>query len=120
MLSGQQAEIFQLVTGNRGGQTIYLGDTPICLRRCVVSTTLERDTVTLRLDCQMNSGAALPDGQYKDQLEILCTQIIQMLWEQGVDVLGLETKSTLKWGREHALTPTKNACPEIRTDVRFW
>lgn len=119
-LSGQQAELFRLVTGQRGEQTIHLGDTPIRLRRCVVSTTLERDTVTLRLDCQMNSGAALSEERSETQLETLCTQMIQTLWEQGIDVLGLEAKSTLKWGKEHVLTPTKNACPEIRTDVCFW
>lgn len=119
-LSSQQAEIFRLVTGQSGEQTIHLEDTPLRLRRCIVSTTLERDRVTLRLDCQMNSGAALPEEQDKNQLEMLCTQMIQTLWEQGIDVLGLEAKSTLKWGREHSFTPTKNVCPEIRTDVCFW
>lgn len=120
LLSVQQAEVFQLVTGQSGEQMIHLGDTPIRLRRCVVSTTLDRDRVTLRLDCQINSGAALPEEQSENQLEMLCTRMVQTLWEQGIDVLGLEAKSTLKWGQEHALSPTKNACPEIRTDVCFW
>lgn len=114
------AELFRLMTGQGGEQTLRLGDTVIHLRRCIVSKTLERGRLILRLDCQMGYGAAEPTTVQKQQLERLCTQMVRSLWEQGIDILALEAQSALQGGREQAVCPTKNACPEIRTDVRFF
>lgn len=118
--SEEDAALFRLLTGQGGEQTLHLGDAVIRLRRCIVSKTLERGRITLRLDCQTQYGAEEPTTAQKQQLERLCTQMVQSLWAQGIDLLGVEAQSTLQWGREGAVCTTKNACPEIRTDVRFF
>ena len=40
-------------------------------------------------------------------------------WQQGVDVLHLQAREALRSGSGASFDPTKNACPQWRTDVHF-
>ena len=48
-----------------------------------------------------------------------CTALFESRWQQGVDVLHLQARAALRDGSGASFDPTKNACPQLRTDVHF-
>lgn len=117
-LSTQQAELFGLLTGTGGTHALWLEGEKISIRRCSVSVTLS-ETVLLRLDCQRLPQSPRPTAAQQARLAQECTAFVQECWAQGVDVLHLGAYAALQKGGNAAIAPTKNACPQLRTDVRF-
>ncbi len=118
-LDVETAEMIFLLKGTPGERTFWLDGSPVRIRRCSVSVTLQRAEVRLRLDCQVASGEPEPSGRQKQQLSELSCRVVKAFWEQGTDLLCLQQRSALQNGMSRQMTPTKNACPELRTDVRF-
>ena len=54
------------------------------------------------------------------QLGTLCTQLLQERWQAGQDLIGLGACAALRDGSAARLDPTKNACPQLRTDVAVY
>ncbi len=119
-LSGEQAEAYRLLTGQGGTRQFWLEGERIGIRRCSISVTLRQNgPVLLRLDCQRAPHSPLPAQVQQQQLAALCTALLQACWQQGVDVLHLQARAALQDGTGVGFDPTKNVCPQWRTDVYF-
>ena len=118
-LSPEQAEIYRLLTGQSGTRQLWLEGERIGIRRCIVSVTLQKAQVLVRLDCQRAAHSPLPTQAQQQQLAAQCTALLQSCWQQGVDVLHLQARAALRNSNSASFDPTKNACPQLRTDVHF-
>lgn len=98
---------------------LWLEGERIGIRRCTVSVTLQKGQVLVRLDCQRAAHSPLPTQAQRQQLAAQCTTLLQSCWQQGVDVLHLQARAALRSGSIAGFDPTKNACPQWRTDVHF-
>ena len=118
-LSPEQTEVFRLLAGQGGIRQLWLEGERIGIRRCTVSVTLQKAQVLVRLDCQRAAHSPLPTQAQRQQLAAQCTALLQSCWQQGVDVLHLQARAALRDGSGASFDPTKNACPQLRTDVHF-
>ena len=118
-LSPEQAEVYRLIAGQDGIRQLWLEGERIGIRRCIVSVTLQKAQVLVRLDCQRAAHSPLPTQAQQQQLAAQCTALLQSCWQQGVDVLHLQARAALQSGSGASFDPTKNACPQWRTDVQF-
>ena len=118
-LSPEQTEVFRLLAGQGGTRQLWLEGERIGIRRCTVSVTLQKAQVLVRLDCQRAAHSPLPTQAQQQQLAAQCTVLLQGCWQQGVDVLHLQARAALRDGSGASFDPTKNACPQWRTDVHF-
>ena len=118
-LSPEQTEVFRLLAGQGGTRQLWLEGEHIGIRRCTVSVTLQKAQVLVRLDCQRAAHSPLPTQAQQQQLAAQCTVLLQSCWQQGVDVLHLQARAALRDGSGASFDPTKNACPQLRTDVHF-
>ena len=118
-LSPEQAEIYRLLTGQSGTRQLWLAGERIGIRRCTVSVTLQKAQVLVRLDCQRAAHSPLPTRVQQQQLAAQCTALLQSCWQQGVDVLHLQARAALQSSSVEGFDPTKNVCPQLRTDVHF-
>ena len=110
---------YRLLTGQGGTRQLWLEGERIGIRRCIVSVTLQKAQVLVRLDCQRAAHSPLPTQAQRQQLAAQCTALLQSCWQQGVDVLHLQARAALRSGSGASFDPTKNACPQWRTDVHF-
>ena len=118
-LSPERAKIYRLLTGQGGTRQLWLEEERIGIRRCTVSVTLQKAQVLVRLDCQRTAHSPLPTPAQQQQLAAQCTALLQGCWQEGVDVLHLQAREVLRSGNGASFDPTKNACPQLRTDVHF-
>ena len=119
LLSPEQAEVYRLLTEQGGTRQLWLEGERIGIRRCTVSVTLQKGQVLVRLDCQRAAHSPLPTQAQQQQLAAQCTVLLQSCWQQGVDVLHLQARAALRDGSGASFDPTKNVCPQLRTDVHF-
>ena len=118
-LLAEEAEMYRLLTGIGGTRSLWLAGEQVTVRRCTVSITLGQEQVLLQLDCQRTPQSPMPTEEQQIQLENQCAALVQSCWQQGVDLLHVGAHAALRDGGSTIFTPTKNACPQIRTDVRF-
>ena len=119
LLSPEQAEVYRLLTEQGDTRQLWLEGERIGIRRCTVSVALQKTQVLVRLDCQRAAHSPLPTQAQQQQLAAQCTVLLQSCWQQGVDVLHLQARAALRDGSGASFDPTKNACPQLRTDVHF-
>ena len=119
LFSPEQAEIYRLLAGQSGTRQLWLEGEHIGIRRCIVSVTMQKAQVLVRLDCQRAAHSPLPTQAQQQQLAAQCTALLQSCWQQGVDVLHLQARAALRDGNSASFDPTKNVCPQLRTDVHF-
>ena len=119
LLSPEKAEIYRLLTGQGGTRQFWLEGERIGIRRCIVSVTLQKEQALVRLDCQRAAHSPSPTQAQQQQLAAQCTALLQSCWQQGVDVLHLQARAALQSGSIAGFDPTKNVCPQLRTDVHF-
>lgn len=119
LFSSEQAEIYRLLTGQSGTRQLWLEGERISIRRCIVSVSLQKAQVLVRLDCQRAAHSPSPTQTQQQQLAAQCTALLQSCWRQGVDVLHLQARTALRSGNPASFDPTKNVCPQLRTDVHF-
>ena len=118
-LSPEQTEVFRLLAGQGGTRQLWLEGERISIRRCTVSVALQKGQVLVRLDCQRAAHSPLPTQAQQQQLAAQCNALLQSCWQQGVDVLHLHAREALRSGSGASFDPTKNVCPQLRTDVHF-
>ena len=119
LFSSEQAGVYRLLTGQSGTRQLWLEGERIGIRRCTVSVALQKAQVLVRLDCQRAAHSPLPTQAQQQQLAAQCTALLQSCWQQGVDVLHLQARAALRDGSGASFDPTKNVCPQLRTDVHF-
>lgn len=118
-LDAPQAEMAQLLLGQGSVHTFWLEGAPVTLRRCSVSVEICGAAARLRLDCQRGYDTPQPGDAQCAQLAQLCTQTVQLFWQQGIDLVHLQQRSALKNGVGREAIAIKNACPQLQADVRF-
>lgn len=118
-LSEEEAEAYWMLTETDGTRTFWLEEERINIRRCTVSVTFQREQVLVHLDCQRTPQSPYPTEYQRVQLADQCTALVQSCWEQKIDLLHLEARASLRDGDGAVFAPTKNACPQVQTDVRF-
>ena len=119
-LSPEQAEVYRLLAGQGGTRQLWLEGERIGIRRCIVSVTpCKRRRCLCGWTVKRAAHSPLPTQAQQQQLAAQCTALLQSCWQQGVDVLHLQARATLRDGSGASFDPTKNACPQWRTDVHF-
>lgn len=118
-LDAAQAEAYRLLSGMGGSRSFWLEDAQVRIRRSTVTVTLGREAVLVRLDCQRLYQSVQPTAAQCAALAEHCNALVQLCWQQGIDLLHLEQRAALQYGTAEGFVPTKNACPQLRTDVRF-
>lgn len=109
-----------LLSGKGGMRTFWLDGRQLDIRRCTLSVTPGRGgAFYLRLDCQGDFAAQLPDGAQQEQLAALCTGTVQSLWAQGLDLLSLSAYAVQKGGADARLDPAADGCPPLEVEIRF-
>lgn len=117
----QKTAVYRLLTGRGEEFTFWMGEHPLTLRRPLLSVAVEGDgSFAVRLDCQTAADSADPTPEELSQLGTLCTQLLQERWQAGQDLIGLGACAALRDGSTARLDPTKNACPQLRTDVAVY
>ena len=71
LFSSEQAEIYRLLTGQSGTRQLWLEGERIGIRRCIVSVSLQKAQVLVRLDCQRAAHSPLPTQTQRQQLAAL-------------------------------------------------
>lgn len=115
----EKTELYRLLTGQGGTRHFWPDSHPLTLRRCTVSVTCRKEgEFILRIDCHTAAGQT-PDPRYSQWLSEACQKAVAAFWAEGQDVLGLGACQALRQGPQSYLESAKNACPQVRTDVRF-
>lgn len=117
-LTEPQTEMALLLQGkswtDTGEHRFALEAGPIRLRRAFCGVEKEGESFLLRVNAL--SSNALP-ANAEAELEALCADTVRRCWTLGLDISGLGAHQTLHDG--HFELTTKNACPEIRADVKL-
>ena len=79
----KQAEVYRLLTGQGDTRQLWLEGERIGIRRCIVSVTLQKGQVLVRLDCQRAAHSPLPTQAQQQQLAAQCTALLQGCWQQA-------------------------------------
>lgn len=119
-LTANQLAATQLLTGKESSTAFSFDGETLELSRAVCSLTVRESDVSLRVDCLAKPGAPAVTQAQCEELEMLLVQTANLLWEEGADVLGLSEARILHFGRAAKLDCEKNACPQIRADVRVY
>ena len=77
-LSPEQAEVYRLLAGQGGTRQLWLEGERIGIRRCIVSVTLQKGQVLVRLDCQRAAHSPLPTQAQQQQLAAQCMRFCKV------------------------------------------
>ena len=110
--------VYRLLTGRGDSFTFWLGQRPLTLRKPLLSVEAGGEEFRLRLDCQTAADSAVPAPEELARLGELCDAMLRERWDAGQDLLGLGAYTALRKGEQAMPDPTKNACPQLRTDVK--
>ena len=119
--NAQKTAVYGLLTGQGDTFTFWLGEHPLTLRRPLLGVEKNKDgSFAVHLDCQTAADSAEPTDTDLARLGDLCTQLVQERWSAGQDLIGLGACAALRDGQNAWLSPAKNACPQLRTDVAIY
>ena len=117
----QKTAVYGLLTGQGDTFTFWLGEHPLTLRRPLLGVEKTKDgSFAVHLDCQTAADSAVPTDTDLARLGDLCTQLVQERWSAGQDLIGLGACAALRDGQNAWLSPAKNACSQLRTDVAIY
>ena len=117
----QKTAVYGLLTGQGDTFTFWLGEHPLTIRRPLLGVEKTKDgSFAVHLDCQTAADSAEPTDTDLARLGDLCTQLVQERWSAGQDLIGLGACAALRDGQNAWLSPAKNACPQLRTDVAIY
>ena len=117
----QKTAVYGLLTGQGDTFTFWLGEHPLTLRRPLLGVEKTKDgSFAVHLDGQTAADSAEPTDTDLARLGDLCTQLVQERWSAGQDLIGLGACAALRDGQNAWLSPAKNACPQLRTDVAIY
>ena len=121
-LTEEQTEVALFLTGARKTCRVALDTDPVELTLLARSVEPEKDGFWLRLCCRRPPDSRTLTDEETEGLEALCTDTVRLCWEQGMDLLRLGSVRALRDGirEEKSGLTTKNACPQVRTDVRIF
>ena len=114
-LTADQTEAALFLSGKKRACQFQAETDLVELTRLAQSVKAEGESFYLVLTCRVPSNGRKATDEERIQWETLCIETVRLFWEQGFDLLRLSAVQALR-DETNALT-TKNACPNLRTDV---
>lgn len=114
-LTADQTEAALFLSGAKRTCQFQTETNPIELTNLAQSVEPEGEGFHLVLTCRVPPNGRTPTDEELAQWEALCTETVRLCWKNGFDLLRLSSVQALRDGT-NTLT-TKNACPNLRTDV---
>ena len=114
-LTAEESEAALFLLGRKKTCRFETEKDPVDLTRLARSVEKEGEGFHVVLTCRCPPESRRPTSEEIGAWENLCTETVRRCWEQGFDLLRLGSVRALQ-DKNDVLT-TKNACPEIRTDV---
>ena len=114
-LTADQTEAALFLSGAKHTCQFQSETNPVELTSLAQSVELEGEDFHLVLTCRVPPDGRRPTDEELARWENLCPETVQLCWENGSDLLRLSSVQALRDGT-NTLT-TKNACPNLWTDV---
>lgn len=115
LLTAEQTETALFLSGAANVCRLQNDTDPLELTALAQSVEAEGDGFHLLLTCRCPSGSRRPSEEELARWTALCGETVTRCWENGFDLLRLGAVRRLQ--KESDVLTTKNACPELRTDV---
>ena len=114
-LTADESEAALFLLGRKRNCRFEAERDPVELTRLARSVDENGEGFRLLLTCRCPPESRRPTPEELAAWETLCTETVRRCWANGFDLLRLGSVRALR--DPHDPLTTKNACPEIRTDV---
>lgn len=114
-LTAEETEAALFLLGRKRTCRFETEKDPVELTQLARSVETEGEGFHVVLTCRCPPEGRRPTPAELDAWEATCTETVRRCWEQGFDLLRLGSVRALQ--NKNKVLTTKNACPEIRTDV---
>lgn len=118
-LSAEETTMAALLLGQGQRTRIEADGQMLAVRRSICGVQAIGEGFAIDLTLQRRAGTPAPTEAQQQALQTLCEATVHTCWENGLDLLGLSVFRTQRDGPGPNARTTKNACPELRADVRF-
>ena len=114
-LTAEESDAALFLLGRKRNCRFETERDPVELTRLARSVEEKGEGFRLLLTCRCPPESRMPTQEELAAWETLCTETVRRCWAKGFDLLQLGSVRALR--DPHDPLTTKNACPEIRTDV---
>ena len=118
-LSAEETAMAALLLGAGSGTQLDAAGQTLTVRRSVCGVQAVGEGFLVDLTLQRRAGTPAPTEAQRQALQALCEETVHVCWENGLDLLSLSAFRAQRDGPGQNTLTTKNACPELRADVRF-
>lgn len=119
-LSAEETAMAALLLGAGSRTQLDAAGQTLTVRRSVCGVQAVGEGFLVDLTLQRRAGTPAPAEAQRQALRALCEETVRVCWENGLDLLSLSAFRTQRDGPGQNTLTTKNACPELRADVRFF
>ena len=118
-LSAEETAMAALLLGEGSRTRLEAAGQTLTVRRSVCGVQAVGEGFLVDLTLQRRAGTPAPAEAQRQALQALCEETVRVCWENGLDLLSLSAFRAQRDGPGQNTLTTKNACPELRADVRF-
>ena len=118
-LSAEETAMAALLLGAGSRTQLDAAGQTLTVRRSVCGVQAVGEGFLVDLTLQRRAGTPAPAEAQRQALQALCEETVRVCWKNGLDLLSLSAFRTQRDGPGQNTLTTKNACPELRADVRF-
>ena len=118
-LSAEETAMAALLLGAGSRTQLEAAGQTLTVRRSVCGVQAVGEGFLVDLTLQRRAGTPAPAEAQRQALQALCEETVRVCWENGLDLLSLSAFRAQRDGPGQNTLTTKNACPELRADVRF-
>ena len=118
-LSAEETAMAALLLGAGSRTRLEAAGQTLTIRRSVCGVQAVGEGFLVDLTLQRRAGSPAPAEAQRQALQALCEETVRICWENGLDLLSLSAFRAQRDGPGQNTLTTKNACPELRADVRF-
>ena len=118
-LSAEETAMAALLLGAGSRTRLEAAGQALTIRRSVCGVQAVGEGFLVDLTLQRRAGSPTPAEAQRQALQALCEETVRVCWENGLDLLSLSAFRAQRDGPGQNTLTTKNACPELRADVRF-
>ena len=118
-LSAEETAMAALLLGAGSRTQLDAAEQTLTVRRSVCGVQAVGEGFLVDLTLQRRAGTPAPAEAQRQALQALCEETVRVCWENGLDLLSLSAFRAQRDGPGQNTLTTKNACPELRADVRF-
>ena len=118
-LSAEETAMAALLLEQGSRTRIEAAGQMLTIRRSVCGVQVVGEGFAVDLTLQRRAGTPAPTEEQRQALQALCEATVRTCWDNGLDLLSLSAFRAQRDGPGQNALTTKNACPELRADVRF-